>query len=196
MPRLFLGRTDEGNLWRFGVHLPEATCEELASLGEDEPLTLIGRPKYESTYIQILSALSPVERTWFGPAYWFPRGAAPTAGPVLMNEENSHFLQCGLEAWLPDVPHHQPFAVMIENRRAVSVCASVRITPAAHEAGVETLEKYRRKGYAVLTVSTWAKAVEEMGALPLYSTSIENVASQSVAVRLDLARYGVDFHVV
>jgi predicted GNAT family acetyltransferase len=60
---------------------------------------------------------------------------------------------------------------------------------------VETLEGQRRKGYAVSVVSAWAKAVEEMGARPLYSTSIENIASQNVAARLGLARYGVDFHI-
>ena len=30
----------------------------------------------------------------------------------------------------------------------MSVCRSVRITPAAHEAGVETLPEFRGKGYA------------------------------------------------
>ena len=85
-------------------------------------------------------------------------------------------------------------AVIVDGQ-AAAVCASVRITDAAHEAGVETLEGYRRKGYAVAVVSTWASAVEKMGVLPLYSTAVENVASQKVAARLGLSQYGADFHI-
>jgi predicted GNAT family acetyltransferase len=104
-------------------------------------------------------------------------------------------LQNGLPEWIPDVPYQQPFVAVIVDGQAVAVCASVRITDAAHEAGVETLAAHRRKGYAVAVVSAWASAVEKMGALPLYSTSVENVASQSVAARLGLSQYGADFHI-
>jgi len=34
-----------------------------------------------------------------------------------------------------------------------------------------------------------------MGAIPLFSTSWENAASQAVAKKLRLAQYGADFHV-
>jgi predicted GNAT family acetyltransferase len=75
------------------------------------------------------------------------------------------------------------------------VCASVRIGPAAYEAGVQTLPAYRRKGHARSTVGAWIRAVRALGATPLYSTSSDNAASQAVAVSLGMARFGVDFHV-
>jgi predicted GNAT family acetyltransferase len=60
---------------------------------------------------------------------------------------------------------------------------------------VETLPAARRRGHAVSVVAAWARAVKQIGALPLYSTSWDNVASQSVATKLGLSHFGVDFHV-
>ena len=194
-PRFFLGRTEQGNVWRFRNDLPADLCQALKSLCETETCKSSERPRYEAEYVRILSAQAPVERIWFGPAYWFANGAMVAQEPILINEQNAHLLQDGLENWLPDVPFQQPFVAMIIGGRAVAVCASVRISAAAHEAGVETLASHRQKGYAVGVVSAWARAVAKMGALPLYSTSIENIASQNVAARLGLSMYGVDFHV-
>ena len=195
-PRFYLGRTDAGVLWRFGTTLPVDVCEKLEALCNDEPLTPFDRPRHESSYVRILSTLSTVKQVWHGPAYWFSRGIPEADGPILINQNNAQLLSGGLRAWLPDVPHQQPLAAIVEDGRAVSVCASVRITPTAHEAGVETLESHRRKGYAVSVVSAWAMAVEMLSALPMYSTSTENTASQCVAARLGLSTYGVDFHIV
>ena len=76
----------------------------------------------------------------------------------------------------------------------MSFCCSVRISPQADEAGVETLEDYRGRGYATNVVAGWAIAVRELGRIPLYSTSWDNVVSQSVAKKLGLILYGVDLH--
>ena len=84
---------------------------------------------------------------------------------------------------------------MIVDEKAVAICASVRISNAAHEAGVATLASFQKQGFASSVVSSWACAVREKGALPLYSTSNENIASQSVAARLGLSEYGADFHI-
>ena len=97
--------------------------------------------------------------------------------------------------WRADVPLSQPFIVVVDSGRAVALCCSVRITSAAHEAGVETLPESRRSGFAARAVAAWARAVSALGALPLYSTSTDNVASQGVARRLGMHRFGFDFHV-
>ncbi|USG65725.1 GNAT family N-acetyltransferase [Brevibacillus ruminantium] len=44
---------------------------------------------------------------------------------------------------------------------AVSVCFSARSSDKAAEAGVETLEDYRGKGYAIRVASSWAKAIRQ-----------------------------------
>ena len=44
-------------------------------------------------------------------------------------------------------------------------------------------------------VIAWARAVQAIGATPLYSTSWENAASQAVARSLQLEMFGSDFHV-
>jgi hypothetical protein len=142
-----------------------------------------------------LSQHAPVERIWVGPAYWFANDFTVAQEPVPITEHNSYLLEGGLQAWIPDVPYQQPLFSMIAAGQAAAICASVRISAAAHEAGVETLPAYRQKGCAVAVVSAWAGAVEKMGALPLYSTSLENIASQKVAARLGLSQYGADFHV-
>jgi predicted GNAT family acetyltransferase len=60
---------------------------------------------------------------------------------------------------------------------------------------VETLPRSRGRGHAANAVAAWANAVRKTGAVPLYSTSWDNVASQSVAAKLGLSPFGADFHV-
>ena len=194
-PRIFLGRTEQGHVWRFRHDLPEALCAELESLCQTEPVTITEHPQHKAEYVRILAAQQPVERLWLGPAYWFPAGARLAQEPILISEQNAHLLQNGLQDWIPDVPTQQPFVAMIVAGQAVAICASVRVTGMAHEAGVETLKGHRQKGYATSVVSAWASAVMKRGAMPLYSTSLANVASQKVAARLGLSRYGIDFHI-
>jgi len=86
------------------------------------------------------------------------------------------------------------FAI-IEDGRAASLCASVRKTAAAHEAGVETAPSYRGRGHAARAATAWALAVRTMGLVPLYSTSWRNEASRAVARKLGLIHFGNDLHI-
>ena len=104
-------------------------------------------------------------------------------------------LRGGFEKLVEELPDWQPFVAVMEGGRAASVCRSVRLTPEAHEAGVETLSEHRGKGYAKEAVAGWARLVRAMGAIPLYSTSWDNAASQAVARKLGLALYGADFQI-
>lgn len=196
-PRLFLGRTSAGHLWRFHADLPDDLARELEDLCRDEPLVTgpPRTPRHREELVRLLGSRGPVERIWAGPAYWLSESVAPGVRPVEIREANAGLLRGGLEGWLEDVAHRQPFQAVIEEGRAVAVCASVRITAAAHEAGVETLPAFRRRGHAVDVVAGWAAAVRRLGAVPLYSTSWDNTASQSVAARLGASLFGVDFQV-
>ena len=78
---------------------------------------------------------------------------------VSINETNANLLRGGFDDWLPDIRHRQPFGAVVENNRAVSICAGVRITDAVHGAGVETLAGHRRLGHAARAIAGWAFAV-------------------------------------
>ena len=97
-----------------------------------------------------------------------------------------------MSAWVPDVRHSPPLLAYLVDGRAVSVCGSVRITPEAHEAGVETAAEYRGQGCAPQVVAEWAQAVRALGIEPLYSTSWANAASRAVARKLALVQFGSD----
>jgi hypothetical protein len=192
-PRFFLGRTHLGVVRRYRTDVPDDLVAAMERSREDDPDS--HRPTQEREYVRMLAAHAPIERVWVGPAFCLPANVIPREQTVLIDATNADLLRGGFEAWLPDVPHAQPFVAVIESGRAVSICASVRITAAAHEAGVETLPAHRGKGHAGHAVAGWANAVRAQGAIALYSTSWDNAASQRVAGKLDASMFGVDFHV-
>ena len=83
---------------------------------------------------------------------------------------------------------------MVEGDRAVSICCSARIAPAAAEAGVDTLPEYRGRGYGLAVTAHWAQQVQLSGRLALYSTWWENAASLALVRRLGGQLYAEDFH--
>jgi RimJ/RimL family protein N-acetyltransferase len=198
-PRLFLGRTRVGNVWRFRADLPAHLIQALDSLCADEPplhTAFDEPPRHVDRYVRLLEEHAPVESVSAGPAYHFPEHTAPSRQPVAITANDAARLQGGFEELVAELPAWQPFVAIIEDERAVSVCRSVRITPAAHEAGVETLPDFRGKGYAKDVAAEWAQRVRTVGAIPLYSTSWENNASQAVARKLRLECYGADFQIM
>lgn len=193
-PRFFLGRTAYGSVRRFRHDLDEGLVHALESLCLAEPAgEELLHPPYGATRYQDL--LGPVERTWAGPAYCFPYAPPVSTGAILISENNAHLLRPHLEAWAGDAAHRQPMLAVLDGGHAVSVCCSVRITPEAHEAGVETAPGFRGRGFAARAVAAWAGAVAGTGRVPLYSTSWENTASRAVARSLGLRRFGADLHV-
>jgi RimJ/RimL family protein N-acetyltransferase len=199
-PRFFLGRTLEGNVWRFRhdqgddvVQAIEALCR--AEIATEELL----RPPYGATqYRDVLERFAPVERVWTGPAYRFPpvlEQPTDMTDVVVVTRENADVLRRYLSPWLEDVAIGQPLVALLRDGHAVSVCCSVRLTDHAYEAGVETHPEFRGQGFAPRVVSAWGRAVRAMGRIPLYSTSWENLASRAVAAKVGLVRYGTDLHI-
>lgn len=196
-PRFHLGRTAAGNLWRFRDDVSAGLVQNIEALCAQEPAWdgIARLPRLHAGFLTALADDAPVTRVEAGPAWWFASALAPAAPPQPITAANAGLLRGGLDAWLADVPHRHPFMVSVANGRAVSVCASVRITPAAHEAGVDTVLAHRRRGHAANAIACWANAVQALGALALYSTSWDNAASQGVAAKLGLSLYGVDYEV-
>ena len=196
-PRFFLGRTPGGNLWRFRCDIPQPLIEELQALCADEPVGEIGcgEPRQVEQYLRLLATHAPVQAVSSGPAYRLAEYVEPAMPVVTVTGTNAEVLRGGFEKLVEELPEWQPFVAVLDGGRAVSVCRSVRITAEAHEAGVETLPECRGKGYAKEVVAGWAGLVRAKGAIPLYSTSWENAASQAVARKLCLALYGADFQI-
>lgn len=197
-PRLFLGRTREGNVWRFRADIPEKLCRELGALCADEPTVDVDfnePPRYLEIFVRLLEREAPVREISSGPAYRFTKFQMPSKLVLAVTENNAETLEGGFEKLVGEIRAWQPFIALVEQNQAVSVCRSVRITPEAHEAGVETLPAFRGKGYAAAVSAEWARLVEAAGAAPLYSTSWENTASQAVARKLELKCFGADFQI-
>ncbi|MEM7799843.1 MAG: GNAT family N-acetyltransferase [Chloroflexota bacterium] len=88
-----------------------------------------------------------------------------------------------------------PLIATIVDDVAVSICYCSRLSVSAAEAGVETAEGFRGRGFAGQAVAYWAESVRRRGLIPLYSTSWENKASQRVAHKLDMVQYGENWHI-
>lgn len=196
-PRFWLGRTSQGAIWRFRADLPDELCAELTQLCRAEPCSspLTPLPLHDEAYRGLLHSHAPVKTIVAGPTYWFPRGTHTERLVVRITADQAALLQDVLNAWIPDIPHQQPFVVAVEDGKAVSVCASVRITEQAHMAGVETAPAYRRRGHATSVLSGWASDVMNLGCIALYSTAWENSASRGVAAKLQLEMFGAEYHI-
>jgi hypothetical protein len=193
-PRFFLGATDDGCMLRFrhDVNVELRTELTAAARAERGGLTT---PPAAVIYEEIIRRSTPALKTSTGPAFTFPARLPPARGTTLIDASTAHLLEPLLSAWIPDVPMCQPMIVIVVDGKAVSICASVRITERAHEAGVDTALLYRGRGYAGQVVTAWANAVRGLDRVPLYSTSWTNTASRSIARKLALVHFGNDLHI-
>ncbi|MCC3374581.1 GNAT family N-acetyltransferase [Cohnella sp. REN36] len=189
-PRFFLGRPARGAATcRYRYDVPEALARQLARWSADEPAAGDGdaKPKHLNAYLTLLES----ERWTMGPCYEVPSALSPSLETVsLRPDQGTEWLQDGFDWLVSELDYAQPCVALVRDGMAVSVCRSVRIGERAHEAGLETLEAYRGRGYAAAVVARWASEVRERGAIPLYSTMEDNSASRRVASKLGLLRYG------
>ncbi|MDA1074299.1 MAG: hypothetical protein O3A63_05995 [Proteobacteria bacterium] len=193
-PLFHLGRTEHGHRWCFHMDLDTKTIKELNGFCAREPAHFdpAEPPLFHQEYLRVLNLRQP--KIWTGPAYWLDTDPSPDQPWQQIDQSHSHLLSGDLTPWIPDLAHRQPFVVSMQQGRAAAVCASVRIHPQAHEAGVETAQNARREGHAMNAVAAWARLVRAQGAVPLYSTAWENTASQATARKLQMRAYGVDYH--
>lgn len=194
-PRFFMGRTRGGNQWRFRHDLPPAVVRELTPLCRAEPVVkdFTAPATYATAIKQTLAQHAPLKDEYRGPAYWIPEITPLPGAATLIDESNARLLEAWFASMLPLLPAHGVIAAVIVDGQAVSICHCARLTGQAAEAGVETAEPFRRRGYAAAVVTTWAAAIRRSGRLPLYSTWWGNHASQAVARKLGMVLYAEDW---
>jgi GNAT superfamily N-acetyltransferase len=196
-PWFFLGRTVEGVLVWLRRDVSDAFATDLRALCGAEPRGFDVEPNSikDAPFITRVSLEAPVTKIWTGPAFEVPTDLPDSGSAVRVTADNADVLNPYLEAWHADVDAATPMVVVLVGRSAVSVCASVRVTAQAHEAGVETHPAFRGRGYGPKAVAAWAKAVRERGCIPLYSTSWSNGSARGLARKLGLVQFGSDLHV-
>lgn len=199
-PRFFLGHTTLGQIVRFRRDVPASRRRAFehalaiadraaATVQEDHPLD-------PTLFERILAEDTPIQQTSVGLAFRFPH-SLPVAAETrtLRDAADAAILHPDLAAWAPDIRLSPPLTVFVVAGQAVAACGSVRITPQAYEAGVETAAPFRGRGYGSAVVAAWATAVRALGVEPLYSTTWKNTASRAVARALRLVAVGCDLHI-
>jgi RimJ/RimL family protein N-acetyltransferase len=197
-PRLFLGRTQAGHLWRFRHDLPESSIAELEPVLRGEPVAadLSQPPRCLPALQAALARDAPLAGTWSGPAWRFPAEIPASEQEVVrVTTANDDLVRPVFPLLANDLPWCQPCLAIVADGRLASLCFSSRNTPIAAEAGVNTVEEFRGRGFAPAVVAAWAQAVRAEGRIPLYSTAWDNPASRSVARKLGLLLYGADFSI-
>lgn len=198
-PRFFMGRTSTHNLWRVRHDLPVELVGQLNKLCRSAPpcSLLPSQPEQYLAIRQLLVDKASSVSEYRGPAYWLPTISQVPSQVMLLSQAQADCVRDTfpwLVSWLAN-PTNGPVAAVIEQGQAVSVCFCSRLTQGAAEAGVNTLEAFRGKGYASATVAAWAAAIQYTQRIALYSTSCENQASQNVAKKLGAVVYAEDWSI-
>lgn len=94
--------------------------------------------------------------------------------------------------WLSvELPFLEHCEALVQEGQIVSLCRSVRSSPEAEEAGIETLPDFRGQNLAAAALASWAAQVQSAGKLAFYSTSFQNHSSQRLAQKAGLLLLGV-----
>jgi hypothetical protein len=197
-PRLFLGRTRVGHVWRFRHDLPESSIVALEAVLRAEPVLADPSqlPRCLPALQETLARDAPLTGTWSGPAWRFPDEIPTSAHELIpVTAANDDLVRPLFPVLADDLPWRQPCLAIVVDGRLASLCYSARNTPIAAEAGVDTIEEFRGRGFAPAVAAAWARAVRAEGRIPLYSTSWDNLASRSVARKLGLILYGADLSI-
>jgi GNAT superfamily N-acetyltransferase len=195
-PRFYLGRTRRARECRVRHDVSQPDADELIALGRaDAPdIDDLAPPATTAAYEAVLARSAPVQKIWSGPAFHVGADVSRRPGAVAITADNVELLRTHFASWIDSAPNEYPMVVSVVDGAAVSVCSTVRRTPAAVQAGVETAPEFRGRGFGSVAVAAWADAVRQSGVIPLYSTSWQNVASQSLARKLGLTQFGADLH--
>jgi GNAT superfamily N-acetyltransferase len=184
--------------WAVRADVPKDLAIELDRLAREEPPTLDLRdaPVHAARYLSLVGdrigsgrrAVAKARQS-NGPTFTFPDAIARPTGVVVVEDEQQ--LERHFRGWVAGeiVAGRFPVLAVVEDGYPVSVCFCARRSDVAAEAGLETAEEFRGRGFGARVARAWALAIRETGRVPLYSTSWTNDASLAVARKLGLVAY-------
>ena len=186
-PRFILVRGSAACAWAVHANVDDEISQELNRLAEEEPpiANLKQIPLHAQRYTELVGG-----RVRAGPDFAFPASSFVPTHRAIERVEDVQLLTRHFPTWIADeIAGRLPILAVIEDGSAVSVCFCARRSDVAAEAGLETAQAYRGRGYGPQVAVAWAQAVRASGRTPLYSTSWDNHASLSVAHKLGLDAY-------
>ena len=194
-PRLYVGRSPEGNVWRFEEAVPDDVAARLDHVLRAEPpaTDLEAPPRCRQQVTDLLASHAQVTTVSSGPAWLVPSNTPLSDGIATTSALSADQIKDADQLFASDLAPLLPYAAVVVNGAVASLCSCSRITPDVAEAGLVTVEEHRGHGYAAAATAAWAAAVRATGRLPLYSTSWDNRASRRVAAKLGLRLYGADY---
>lgn len=191
-PRIYLGVTAGGIVRDYRADVPpelrravEVFCEGASPLAYSHPAFFTGLQA--AMLVHDLGAAAWEIST--GPAYVFPADIPIASGVSIVEPGQADLLKEHFPFTATWLHERRPCYAVVVGDQAVSICYSARRTGTVAEAGVDTAEVFRGRGYAALVASAWAHAIRAAGITPVYSTSDDNLASQAVARKLGLREF-------
>lgn len=194
-PRVYIGRSPAGNVWRFRADVPGDLAAQLDDVLRREPpaTDLSAPPNCLSIVTDLLGFAAPVTAVSSGPAWLVPRNTRQPSDIQVATALSPEQIADADQLFASSDAPALPFAAVLIDGKVAALCSCSRITPDVAEAGLVTQPEFRGRGYGVAVTAAWAIAVRATGRLPLYSTRWNNHASRRVAAKLGARLYGADF---
>ena len=190
--RFVLARGAGSVAWAVRTDVNAAVASELDQFAASEPVLAGGNweapPVHAERYEELLA--SDFAEVDAGPLFEFPADLVAPDGIVAVTAERD--LATHFHGWIVgEIKNGRtPVMAIVEDNAPVSICFCARRSNTAAEAGVDTAESFRKRGYAARVTAAWALALRARKMTPLYSTSWTNAASLGVARKLGLITYG------
>ena len=197
-PLFSLVRSETDCVWAVRADVPNDLADELDALARQETPAVDFRnaPAYADRYVSILQnriwsgrqSTATIRRSG-GPAFAFPDSVAQPDDVVIVEDER--LLDHNFQGWVAGeiAAGRGPVMGIVKDGYPVSICFCARSSGVAAEAGLETAEAFRGRGFGPRVTAAWALAIRASGRIPLYSTSWTNEPSLKVACKLGLKAY-------